>query len=145
MMRKIINFEKGKSISIEGDGIKYTFDFSSFKIELEINPDVQLKIGAKIKQFLSVEPGSKNHAEIFQEHLNSGYLTLEDYKWLNSWCYTRKFGAGWHAIHQLESDIFAFKLGEKLKGTIDGTPIYKTPHEIFNMFVEKANREFQIK
>ena len=145
MMRKIINFEKGKSISIEGDGIKYTFDFSSFKIKLEINPDVRLKIDSKIKKFVFVEPGSTKPAEKFQEHLNSGYLTLEDYKWLNAWCNTRKFGAGFQAIHQLESDIFGFKLGEKLKGTINGRPIYKDPQEIFNMFVEKANREFQIK
>lgn len=142
-MRNITNYEKGKSISVEGDGIKYSFESASFNIKLILNPDILLRINTRLELFLAREPASINYAETFRNHLNSGYLALGDYMWLNSWCYTNRWGAGRDAIHTLESDIFGFRLGKKVKGTIDRIPIYMTPQEIFNKFVEKAIENFK--
>ena len=142
-MREIINYEEGKTISVLGDGIDYTLSFP-FKIELKITKEeITDNININLDRFLDVEPGSRNFVDSFKDHLKSGYLTLDDYKWINRWSDTEKFGAGKPNLNSLEFDIFGFKLEKKVDGLKEGIKIYSTPEQIFNLFVVKALDTFR--
>lgn len=142
-MRKIINYEEGKTISVLGDGIDYTFS-SPFKIELKITQEeITDNININLDRFLDVEPGSKNFVDSLKSNIKSGYLTLDDYKWINRWSDTDKFGAGMPNLNSLEFDIFGFKLEKKVDGSKDGERIYTTPEQIFNLFAIKALDTFR--
>ena len=142
-MRRIINYEKGKTISVEGDGINYKLS-SPFRIELKITRrEIINNIDTILDNFENAEVGSTKKVDSFKDKIKLGCLEIEDYKWINRWSDTAKFGAGMTQLKPLEYEIFGFNLEEKVNGSKNGQEIYTTPEQIFNLFVKKAIKTFR--
>lgn len=137
-MRRIINYEKGKTISVEGDGINYKLS-SPFRIEFKVTQgEIINNIYIILDDFEKAEVGSKNKVDLLKDKIQLGHLEIEDYKWINRWSDTAKFGAGMTHLKPLEFEMFGFNLEQKVNGLKGGQKIYRTPVQIFDLFVEKA-------
>jgi|GEM_PF-2814491 hypothetical protein len=157
MTRKIIQCNN-KEVTVGGDGIEYTYRFidnpsfsfdraspkSGFEIKI-INDAIKDNIHINLDVFIINDTRSENLGRIFSKNLDCGLISWENYKWLNSHCYTNKtktWLTNGRLLYDIEDMLFGFHLNKKLQGQCNYKPVIYTNHEVFDLVLEETHKKF---